>query len=224
LQATALVHEAYLRLTGGVRDQWQDRAHFFRASAEAMRCILIENARKKSRWKRGGRLERMALASHEARAAYLLGACGQDRDLRRSVDELLAAFNEAREMDILKEGGCGQKAQTVVLDARLDEGPGTVIGRYKLLQQIGEGGMGVVYMAEQEEPVRRRVALKIIKLGMDTRQTALTVKGHVGTVNGIAFSRDGNFMASCGADATVRLWPAATLEETDASTYTKNPP
>ena len=61
LQATALVHEAYLPLTGGVRDRWQDRAHFFRAAAEAMRCILIENARRKSRWKRGGRLERVEL-------------------------------------------------------------------------------------------------------------------------------------------------------------------
>src|SRR5439155_21421124 len=52
----------------------------------------------------------------------------------------------------------------------LAEGPGTVIGRYTLLQMIGEGGFGVVYMAEQKEPVRRRVALKIIKLGMDTNQ------------------------------------------------------
>src|SRR6266516_3988843 len=51
----------------------------------------------------------------------------------------------------------------------LAEKPGDCIGRYKLLQQIGEGGCGVVYMAEQEQPVRRRVALKIIKLGMDTR-------------------------------------------------------
>jgi RNA polymerase sigma factor (TIGR02999 family) len=68
LQATALVHEAYLRLTGGVRDQWQDRAHFFRAAAEAMRCILIENARRKSRWKRGGRLERVELAGLELAA------------------------------------------------------------------------------------------------------------------------------------------------------------
>jgi len=56
------------------------------------------------------------------------------------------------------------------LDLATVEGPGTRIGRYKLLQKIGEGGMGVVYMAEQEEPVRRRVALKIIKLGMDTQQ------------------------------------------------------
>ena len=51
----------------------------------------------------------------------------------------------------------------------LSEKPGDRIGRYKLLQQIGEGGCGVVYMAEQEEPVRRRVALKVIKLGMDTK-------------------------------------------------------
>jgi len=68
LQATALVHEAYLRLTGGGRDQWQDRAHFFRASAEAMRCILVENARRKSRWKRGGRLERVELEGLELAA------------------------------------------------------------------------------------------------------------------------------------------------------------
>src|SRR5262249_35530523 len=52
----------------------------------------------------------------------------------------------------------------------LAEKPGDNIGRYKLLQQIGEGGCGVVYMAEQEDPVRRRVALKVIKLGMDTKQ------------------------------------------------------
>ena len=69
LQATALVHDAYLRLTGGVRDQWQDGAHFFRAAAEAMRCILIENARKKSRWKRGGKLERVELEGLELAAA-----------------------------------------------------------------------------------------------------------------------------------------------------------
>ncbi len=68
LQATALVHEAYLRLTGGQRNQWQGRSHFFRAAAEAMRCILIENARKKSRWKRGGRLERVELHGLELAA------------------------------------------------------------------------------------------------------------------------------------------------------------
>ena len=50
------------------------------------------------------------------------------------------------------------------------EGPGTIIGRYKLLERIGEGGFGVVFMAEQTEPVQRQVALKVVKLGMDTRE------------------------------------------------------
>ena len=58
----------------------------------------------------------------------------------------------------------------VTADHQPAEGPGNRVGPYKLLQQIGEGGMGVVYMAEQEEPVRRKVALKIIKPGMDTKQ------------------------------------------------------
>jgi RNA polymerase sigma factor (TIGR02999 family) len=68
LQPTALVHEAWLRLTGGPGAQWEDRSHFFRAAAEAMRCILIDNARKKSRWKRGGKLERVELAGLELAA------------------------------------------------------------------------------------------------------------------------------------------------------------
>jgi WD40 repeat protein/predicted Ser/Thr protein kinase len=58
----------------------------------------------------------------------------------------------------------------VTLESPRIEGPGTVIGRYKLLELIGEGGMGLVYLAEQQEPIRRRAALKIVKLGMDTKQ------------------------------------------------------
>src|SRR5436853_357927 len=58
---------------------------------------------------------------------------------------------------------------TIVLSLPVTEKPGDRIGRYKILQEIGEGGCGVVYMAEQEEPVRRQVALKVIKLGMDTK-------------------------------------------------------
>jgi len=111
----------------------------------------------------------MALPSREAREGYLLGACGENRELRRSVDELLAAFRDAGELEFLKADDRVQEDQIISGDSRLDERPGTIIGRYKLLQQIGEGGMGVVYMAEQEEPVRRRVALKIIKVGMDTK-------------------------------------------------------
>src|SRR6266542_3682167 len=111
----------------------------------------------------------IALLSREARERFLLGACGHDRELRQRVDELLAAFNDAGELDFLQTGESSQETQTVLIGTQLHEGPGTVIGRYKLLQQIGEGGMGVVYMAEQEEPIRRRVALKVIKLGMDTK-------------------------------------------------------
>src|SRR5690349_6646560 len=69
-----------------------------------------------------------------------------------------------------KPVGIGKTVFSAAADEPLLEHPGERIGRYKLLQKIGEGGCGVVYMSEQEEPVRRRVALKIIKLGMDTRQ------------------------------------------------------
>jgi serine/threonine protein kinase/tetratricopeptide (TPR) repeat protein len=101
------------------------------------------------------------------RAAYLDRECAGDAALRRRVEELLKA-NEV-------SCACLESSPAVPLaSVRLSpvpaEKPGDRIGRYKLLQQIGEGGCGVVYMAEQEEPVRRKVALKVIKLGMDTKQ------------------------------------------------------
>ena len=76
----------------------------------------------------------------------------------------------ADDADVRVEGGATELRPTLLDETSVSEGPGTVIGRYKLLQKIGEGGCGVVYMAEQEEPIKRRVALKVIKLGMDTRQ------------------------------------------------------
>jgi serine/threonine protein kinase len=97
--------------------------------------------------------------SPEQRNAYLDGACGDDAALRASVEKLLRADESAAGF-----------LQTTSPPEHSVEGPGSVIGRYKLLQQIGEGGFGVVYMAEQIEPVRRKVALKVIKLGMDTKQ------------------------------------------------------
>lgn len=100
------------------------------------------------------------------RAAYLRRACGDDDELRRRVEALLHAHDQVG--DFLEHS---QPASTIEgrSAAYALEKPGDRIGRYKLLQQIGEGGCGVVYMAEQEEPVRRRVALKIIKPGMDTK-------------------------------------------------------
>ena len=112
----------------------------------------------------------ITLPTREARDGFLLGACGQNRELRARIDALLQAFSDAGELEFLHTSERSAAAATVMDDSPLHEGPGSIIGRYKLLQKIGEGGMGVVYMAEQEEPVRRRVALKIIKLGMDTRQ------------------------------------------------------
>jgi serine/threonine protein kinase/dienelactone hydrolase len=113
------------------------------------------------------------------RAAFLERECATNAGLRHRLEKLLQAHDEAGTFladpavnvapgssSAALSGGLGE---TVILPA-VTEKPGDLIGRYKLLQPIGEGGCGVVYMAEQEEPVRRRVALKVIKLGMDTRQ------------------------------------------------------
>jgi serine/threonine protein kinase len=125
-------------------------------------------------------VEALEIEEAQKRAAFLSQACGANSVLRREVEELIQALAAAGKF--LPE----QPAVTGVREALLSSsqalGPGGTativpvseslgdrIGRYKLLQQIGEGGCGVVYMAEQEEPVRRRVALKVIKLGMDTK-------------------------------------------------------
>ena len=99
-----------------------------------------------------------------ARHAYLMDACGGDSRLLESV---LTMLRDATGADAYFK--VAEKAVTHRASPSTAELPGTMIGRYKVLQQIGEGGCGVVYMAEQEEPVRRRVALKIIRLGMDTK-------------------------------------------------------
>jgi hypothetical protein len=104
----------------------------------------------------------------EARVAYLDGACGTDTALRRRVEALLSAAESAGDFLEQPPTGLGADAESTLLERGFCEHPGDRIGRYRLLERIGEGGCGVVYMAEQEEPVCRRVALKIIKLGMDT--------------------------------------------------------
>jgi len=100
------------------------------------------------------------------RSAYLERACGADEQLRQRVERLLKASDQLG--DFLEQPA-PEAVPVASAEASVGEKPGDRIGRYKLLQQIGEGGCGVVYMAEQEEPVRRRVALKIIKAGMDTK-------------------------------------------------------
>ncbi len=104
------------------------------------------------------------LAASE-RSALLERACGPDPSLRREIERLLKAHDSAE--GFLESAST---AAVVTPAAIVQEKPGDVIGHFKLLQKIGEGGFGVVYMAEQTAPVRRRVALKIVKLGMDTKQ------------------------------------------------------
>ena len=104
-----------------------------------------------------------------ARGVYLEEACIGDPALRRHIEELLQAGDQAG--DFLENAATNPSAlvKTIRLQLPPSEKAGDRIGHYKLLQQIGEGGCGVVYMAEQEQPVQRRVALKVIKLGMDTK-------------------------------------------------------
>src|ERR1043166_954960 len=119
----------------------------------------------------------LGIESADERDDYLRKACAGNEGMHERLQGLLRAHDRAGrflEHDLRPDGNkpLGSQpadANTLTLNLPLTEKPGDHIGRYKLLQKIGEGGCGVVYMAEQEEPVRRRVALKIIKLGMDTR-------------------------------------------------------
>ena len=107
-------------------------------------------------------VEAAEIAEPVARAAYLNQACGGDAALRVRVEQLLAADSQAGKF--LHEPG-----DTTATRELFSEKLGDRIGRYRLIERIGRGGGGVVYLAEQEEPVRRRVALKVLKVGMDTQ-------------------------------------------------------
>jgi tetratricopeptide (TPR) repeat protein len=107
------------------------------------------------------------IESPGARMNYLEQVCGEDRALRERVAAMVLIGDEHR--SFLESPPLTGVASTLDF-APIVERPGTQIGPYKLLEQIGEGGMGVVYVASQREPVRRKVALKIIKPGMDSRE------------------------------------------------------
>src|SRR5437867_8762421 len=104
------------------------------------------------------------------RAAFLDGACHSDPALRQRLEVLLAAHDAPDQLLPAPDSAARPTLKIEIADEPADEAVGQKIGRYKILEKVGEGGCGVVYVAEQTEPVRRRVALKVIKLGMDTRQ------------------------------------------------------
>ena len=117
------------------------------------------------------------LADQEQRRLFLDQACAGDPGLRAAVEDLLSAQGNAEHFFAKGASALNLPADEIPAAMKegisestfLDEQIGTKVGPYKLLQKLGEGGCGVVYMAEQEKPVRRRVALKVIKLGMDTK-------------------------------------------------------
>ncbi len=126
-------------------------------------------------------LEALEIPDLSERSQFLDQACGADASLRAELEELISAQAAAGQfLPEVPTTGAGDMARVSAAAAAvrsgflsepsLTESPGDRIGRYRLLQKIGEGGCGVVYMAEQQEPVRRMVALKVIKLGMDTHQ------------------------------------------------------
>jgi WD40 repeat protein/serine/threonine protein kinase len=111
-------------------------------------------------------LRALEMPSPEARTGYLEGVCQGNSVLRARVEALLQAHSK----DSFLENAVVDDIPTAIAAPIMRETEGTLIDRYKLLEKLGEGGFGAVWLAEQKEPVRRKVALKIIKLGMDTRQ------------------------------------------------------
>jgi len=106
------------------------------------------------------------LTDHEARATYLATACAGDERLRQQVEALLLSHADSQAL------GAGSFANAVTGDG-IGEQAGDQVGAYRLVRPLGEGGFGVVFVAEQFKPLRRSVALKILKAGMDTRQVLL---------------------------------------------------
>src|SRR5262249_32600208 len=112
--------------------------------------------------------EAVEIAESDQRQAFVERACGDDLVLRGRIERLVANHFEAGSFLEPPAGPVDPNGTAEWKPAGY--APGRVIGPYKLMEQIGEGGMGLVFVAEQERPVRRKVALKIIKPGMDSRQ------------------------------------------------------
>lgn len=113
----------------------------------------------------------VAIADPNLRRTYIREQCAHDAELLRHVKDLLAAYDEPKAyFDQPTAQLANPPASAPVAPAEASQRPGSLVaGRYKLLEQIGEGGMGTVWVAEQSQPVKRKVALKLIKAGMDSK-------------------------------------------------------
>jgi len=108
-----------------------------------------------------------------ARDAYLQQVCGENVALAERVRALLGAYEQSA--SFLEAPPFAHNVDAgLTLDEPITEGPGTLIGPYKLLEQIGEGGMGLVFIAEQQHPIRRKVALKVIGYSTSTTRPSPT--------------------------------------------------
>jgi serine/threonine protein kinase len=156
----------------------------------------------------------------DERGAFVAGACGADEPLRKQVEAMLKAHEQADsflEKPPLWRKGALEPA-TELAPGDLEQAIGTHIGPYKLLQQIGEGGMGVVYMAQQQEPVSRYVALKIIKPGLDNTQVAARLEAER---QALALMDHPNIARVFDAGATEDGRPYLVMELVKGTTITK---
>jgi serine/threonine-protein kinase len=165
----------------------------------------------------------LGIPASEERQAFLVEACGGDSELQRSLEALLKAHENPDSFLEPRVATC-----LLAIDAPPAEAPGTVIGPYRLLEQIGESGMGLVFMAEQSAPVRRKVALKVLKPGMDTRHVlarfeaerqALALMDHPN----IATIHDGGTTESGGARRE-GAWPRGCCDRQHPFRRFGNPP
>jgi serine/threonine-protein kinase len=114
--------------------------------------------------------EALDIPDPQERAAFLDRACAGDRVLRDNVESLLAAYVAGSFLESPAAVDSTDRPASCPSDSLVRESAGTVLGAYRLLEQIGEGGFGVVFLAEQAQPLRRQVALKVLKPGMDSKQ------------------------------------------------------
>jgi hypothetical protein len=128
--------------------------------------------------------EAAAKLNGRERATFLDGACHGDPDLRARLDARLSALDQTESTLVDSSASSGVETFKATSSDLPDESVGQQSGRYKILEKVGEGGWGVVYVAEQTEPVRRRVALKVVKLGKDIHASPAAHVG-IGAVDAI---------------------------------------